>query len=356
LCSHAGKDNHHFQPNILALDFNMKLTWQPFELELKHPFTIAKFTRTATPIMLVNLHHEGFTGIGEASMVPYMGESHETAHRFLSEIDINQFKYPFDFDEIISYLDEIAPGHPAIKAAVDIALHDLQGKMEEQPCWQLLASDPAKMPVTSYTVGIDTPEILVKKVNEARDCRVIKVKLGRGSDKELINIIRSVTSLPLYVDVNQGWTNREEALELTYWLHEKGVELIEQPMLKTDPDSNAWLTERSPIPVIGDEAVQRYADVEKAKGVYSGINIKLMKSAGMHEAKRMIDQARKSGMKILMGCMSETSCATLAGAALAPQCDWADLDGPFLTSNNPFANPEFKDGKWVLTDKAGLGI
>ncbi|HEX3384159.1 MAG TPA: enolase C-terminal domain-like protein, partial [Mucilaginibacter sp.] len=182
------------------------------------------------------------------------------------------------------------------------------------------------------------------------------VKLGRGSDQELINTIRSVTDLPLYVDANQGWTDREQSLDMTYWLKEQGVVLIEQPMAKTDPDGNAWLTERSPIPIIGDEAVQRFADVEKANGVYSGINVKLMKSAGMYEAHRMILNAKKRGLKVLIGCMSETSCATLAAAALAPQCDWADLDGPLLVSNNPYQMPEFKDGKWVLNSSPGLGL
>jgi len=334
----------------------MQLTYRSFELELKHPFTIAKFSRTSTPLMLLEINHEGYAGHGEASMVPYMGESHQTAVDFLSKVDISQFKYPFDFGSIIDYLDDIAPGNPATKAAIDIALHDLDGKIKQQPCWQLLGSDPAKMPVTSYTVGIDTPEVLVKKVKEGEGCKVIKVKLGRGSDKELINTIRSVTDLPLYVDANQGWTDLEQSLDITHWLQEQGVVLIEQPMAKTDPDSNAWLTERSPIPIIGDEAVQRFADVEKAKGVYSGINIKLMKSAGIYEAHRMISKAKELGLKVLIGCMSETSCATLAAAALAPQCDWADLDGPLLVSNNPYTAPRFKDGKWVLNGEPGLGL
>ncbi|MGZ3810141.1 MAG: dipeptide epimerase [Mucilaginibacter sp.] len=334
----------------------MQLTYQPFELELKHPFTIAKFSRTSTPLMLVQLKHEGYIGYGEASMVPYMGESYQSATEFINKVDIAQFKYPFDFAGIIDYLDSVAPGHPAIKAAIDIALHDLEGKLKRQPCWQLLGSDPAKMPVTSFTVGIDKPEILIEKLKDARDCKVIKVKLGRGSDKELIRTIRSVTDAPLFVDANQGWTDLQQSLDMTYWLQEQGVLLIEQPMLKTDPDSNAWLTERSPIPIIGDEAVQRLPDVQKAKGVYHGINIKLMKSAGMYEAHKMILKAKELGLKTLIGCMSETSCATLAAASIAPQCDWADLDGPLLTSNNPFKMPEFKDGRWVLGDKAGLGI
>lgn len=334
----------------------MRLTYQSYELELKHPFTIAKFSRTSTPLILLQVEHEGYTGYGEASMVPYMGESPQTAAEFLNKVDISQFRYPFDFDAIIAYLDSIASGNPAIKAAIDIALHDLEGKLEHRPCWKLLGSDPAKMPVTSYTVGIDTPEVLVEKVKQGDGCKVIKVKLGRGSDQELINTIRSVTDLPLYVDANQGWTDREQSLEMCHWLHEQGVQLIEQPFAKTDPNDNAWLTERSPIPIIGDEAVQRFEDVEKANGVYSGINVKLMKSAGMYEAHRMIRQAKELGLKVLIGCMSETSCATLAAAALAPQCDWADLDGPLLISNNPYQMPEFKDGKWVLGNEPGLGI
>jgi len=334
----------------------MRLTYQPFELLLKHSFTIAKFSRTSTPIILIQVEHEGLTGYGEASMVPYMGESFQTATDFLSKVDAAQFKYPFNFEEIINYLDSLSPGNPAIKAGIDIALHDLDGKLQQQPCWRILGSDPALMPVTSFTIGIDTPEMIIQKVKEAPDCRIIKVKLGRDSDKELIKTIRSVTDLPLFVDANQGWTDLQQSLDLTYWLHERGVLLIEQPMLKTDIDGNAWLTERSPIPIIGDEAVQRLPDVEKAKGVYHGINIKLMKSVGMYEAHQMIVKARELGLKLMIGCMSETSCATLAGIALAPQCDWADLDGPFLTSNNPYKMPDFRDGKWVLGDEPGLGI
>jgi len=345
-----------FKAIILALIFNMRLMYQPFDLQLRHPFTIAKFSRTSTPLMLVQIAYEGYTGYGEASMVPYMGESHQTATDFLSKVDVREFKYPFDFAAIIHYLDSLAPGNPAIKAAIDIALHDLDGKIKQQPCWQLMGSDPALTPVSSITIGIDTPEVIVQKLREAEGFKVIKVKLGRDNDKDLINIIRSITDLPLYVDANQGWTDRERSLDLCHWLHEQGVQLIEQPMLKTDAESNAWLTGRSPVPIIGDEAVQRLADVEKAKGVYHGINVKLMKSAGMYEAKQMIDKARGLGLKVLIGCMSETSCATLAAAALAPQCDWADIDGPFLTTNNRYQTPEFKDGKYVLNNDAGLGL
>jgi L-alanine-DL-glutamate epimerase-like enolase superfamily enzyme len=356
LCRHARKDKQEFNCKSLALIFDMQLTYQPFELQLKHTFTIAKFSRTSTPVILLQVEHEGHTGYGEASMVPYMGESHQTAVDFLNRVDAAQFKYPFDFQSIIHYLDSIAPGQPAIKAAIDIALHDLEGKLNNQSCWKTFGSNPAQMPITSFTIGIDTKEVIIQKVKEAAGLKVIKVKLGRDTDKELIQTIRSVTNVPLYVDANQGWTDRKQSLDMVYWLKEQGVKLIEQPMLKTDIDGNAWLTEHSPIPIIGDEAVQRLPDVAKAQGVYHGINIKLMKSGGMHEAQQMINKAKELGLKILIGCMSETSCATLAAAALAPQCDWADLDGPFLISNNPYKMPDFEDGKWVLNNQPGLGL
>lgn len=334
----------------------MKLTYQPFELELRHPFTIANFSRTSTPVMLLQMEHEGHIGYGEASMVPYMGESFESAIAFLSKVDVNQFKFPFDFTAIIDYLDSLAPANPAIKAAIDIALHDLEGKLLGKPCWEVLGSDPHLMPPTSYTIGIDTPEVVLQKVKQAAGFKVIKVKLGRDNDKELIQIIRTVTDVPIYVDANQGWTDRKKSLDLIYWLQEQGVLLIEQPMLKTDIEGNAWLTANSPLPIIGDEAVQRFADVERAAGVYHGINVKLMKSAGIYEAKRMIDKAQDLDMKVLIGCMSETSCASLAAAALAPQCNWMDIDGPFLTTNNPYQPPILIDGKYQLSASPGLGL
>lgn len=334
----------------------MKITCTPFELSLRHPFTIAKFSRTSTPIMLLEIFHEGYTGYGEASMVPYMGENMSSASDFMARVDLSWFKAPFDFDELVAYLDSVAPGNPNIKAAIDIALHDLQGKINGQACYEYFGADPALMPATSYTLGIDTPEVILEKIKEGEACHIIKVKLGRDNDKELINTIRSVTDKPLFVDANQGWKDKEMGLEMVHWLYEQGVVLIEQPMAKEDPDSNAWITERSPIAIIGDESVQRLSDVEKAQGVYHGINMKLMKSAGMHEGHQMILKAKELGMKVLIGCMSETSCGTLAGAALAPLCDWADLDGPFLTSNNPFHDPDFYDGKWILKNTPGLGL
>jgi len=334
----------------------MKISCKQFELELKHPFSISKFTRTSTPLMLLKVEHQGVIGYGEASMVPYMGESYESATAFLNLVDWDKIQFPFNFEEIIAYLDSLSAGQPAIKAAIDIALNDIQGKLLNKPCYEIYGADPAKMPVTSYTIGIDTPEVIREKLKDAAAFKVIKVKLGRDNDQEIINTIRSMTSVPLYVDANQGWTDKIKAIDLIYWLHNQGVVLIEQPMDKNNLDGNAWLTERSPIPLLADEAVQRLADMDKLKGAYHGINVKLMKSCGMYEGHQMILKARSFGMRVLIGCMSETSCATLAAAALAPLCNWADLDGPWLTKNNPFKDPAFENGKYSLKDLPGLGL
>ncbi len=334
----------------------MQLAYKPYQLELKHPFSIAKFTRTSTPIMLIRLTYEHTEGYGEASMVPYMGESIESAIAFLNKVDWNRFIFPFNFEEIIDYLDSIDQGQPAIKAAIDIALNDIKGKLLKQSCHEIYAANPAKMPLTSYTIGIDSPEVIREKVLDATGFKVLKIKLGRDNDRELIRTIRGVSDLPLYIDANQGWTDRAQAIDMIYWLHEQGALLIEQPMDKADLEGNAWLTGRSPIPILADEALQRLADLETIKGAYHGINIKLMKSGGMYEAHQMILRARLYGMKILIGCMSETSCATQAGISLAALCDWADLDGPWLTKNNPFEAPKMEDGRYLLNNLPGLGL
>lgn len=334
----------------------MEVSIKEFSLELKHAFSIAKFTRNSTPLLLLRIKYQEKIGYGEASMVPYMGENYETAKQFLAKVDWSRFSFPFDFKQIIQYLDSLAPGNPAIKAAIDIALNDLNGQLLNKPCYEIYGSEISKMPVTSFTLGIDTPEVLLKKLDDAQGFKAIKVKLGRDNDREIIQTIRSKTDVPLFVDANQGWSNKKQAIDLIYWLHEQGVVLIEQPMDKNDLDGNAWLTERSPIPLLADEAIQRLCDIDRIKGAYHGINVKLMKSAGMYEGHQMIIKAKQLGMKVLIGCMSETSIATLAGAHLAPLCDWADLDGPWLTVNNPFDNPKMENGRYQLSNAAGLGL
>lgn len=330
----------------------------PYELQLRHAFNLAKYSRTTTPDVQVEITIDGITGYGEASMPPYLGESVESVTGFLSRLDLGQFNDPFRIEEIHEYMDSVAPGNNAAKAAVDIALHDLTGKIMGQPWYKIWGLDAAKAPATSFTIGIDTPEVVRVKVAEAAPYKVLKVKMGLDNDKELVEIIRDCRpEVPICVDANQGWTDREKALDMCHWLAERGCLFVEQPMAKENIDDAAWLTERSPLPIIADEAVKRLGDVASLKGAYDGINIKLMKSCGMHEAYQMATLARALGMKVMLGCMTETSCAVSAAAQLAPLAEYADLDGNLLISNDRFDGMKIVDGKITLPkDVSGIGV
>jgi L-Ala-D/L-Glu epimerase len=335
---------------------SMKLSFKPYDLQLKHVFTIASNSRTTTPVVLTMIEYEGIKGFGEASMPPYLGESHETVLKFLSGVNLSQFSDPFMYEDILSYIDKLALGNHAAKASVDIALHDLLGKLLGKPWFRLWGLDPSKTPNTSFTIGIDTPEVIKQKVAEADVYKVLKVKLGAGSDKEIINAIRSATDKPICVDVNQGWKDPKFAIDMIHWLKEKNVIFVEQPMPKTQADDIAKLTQQSPLPIIADEAVQTADDLLAVKGVYSGVNIKLMKCGGMNAAFKMAQIAKLMGMKVMIGCMTETSCAVSAAAQISPLADWADLDGNLLISNDFYEGMKIVDGKVTLNEKPGIGI
>jgi L-alanine-DL-glutamate epimerase-like enolase superfamily enzyme len=306
--------------------------------------------------MLTEIDFEGVTGYGEASMPPYLGESHETAAAFLSKVDLSRFSNPFLLEDIFSYIDQLAPGNYAAKASVDIALHDLVGRIMGQPWYKIWGLDPAKTPNTSFTIGIDSPDVIKEKVQEAAPYKILKVKLGRENDREIVSTIRKTTDKPLCVDVNQGWKDKNQALDMVNWLKEQGVVFVEQPMPKNAIDDIAWLTSKSPLPIIADEALQTARDLKSIHGVYSGINIKLMKCGGMRSAFTMAKMAREMGMKVMIGCMTETSCGVTAAAQLSPLVDWADLDGNLLISNDVFDGLKIKDGKVELPHRPGVGV
>jgi L-Ala-D/L-Glu epimerase len=340
----------------------LKLRFQPYTLELKHAFGIANSTRTTTPAMLVEIEADGVVGFGEAAMPPYLGESQATAAAFLTRaaalLDSAAAADPFQLETILPEIDRLTPGNTAAKAAVDIALHDWVGKKLGAPWYRIWGLDAARAPVTSFTIGIDTPEVVRQKTREAAIYKIIKVKLGRGmeGDRLMIDTIREVTATPITVDANQGWKDREEALRMIEWLVTRGVVFIEQPMPKEQISDTAWLRERSPLPLIADENVQRLADVTACAGAFHGINIKLMKCTGLREAHRMIILARALGLKVMLGCMTETSCAISAAAQLSPLVDWADLDGAVLIKNDCFDGATIVDGKITLPDRPGIGV
>ena len=342
---------------VVAGPKRMKLRFYPYELQLQHTFTVSSYSRNTTPGVQVEIDYQGFTGYGEASMPPYLGQSVESVTAFLQQVDLEQFADPFCLEDILEYVDSLSPGDTAAKAAVDIALHDLVGKMLGAPWYRIWGYDAAKAPSTTFTIGIDTPEVMKEKTLEcAGRFNILKVKLGTDRDKEIIETIRSVTDLPLAVDVNQGWGERFQALDMIYWLKERGVVMVEQPLAIGRYDDQAWLNERSPLPIFADESVQRLSDVPRMHGLFSGINIKLMKCTGLREAHRMVELARALGMKVMLGCMTETSCAVSAAAQLSPAVDFADLDGNLLISNDLFSGVTVVDGKLTLPSAPGIGV
>ena len=335
----------------------MKLRFYPYEVQLAHIFTVASYSRTTTPDVQVEIEYDGFTGYGEASMPPYLGHTVESVTSFLSKVDLSRFADPFCIEDILAYVDSLSEGDAPAKAAIDIALHDLVGKLLGQPLYRLWGYNPAKAPATSFTIGIDTAEVVRQKTLEcAGKYRVLKIKVGLDNDEEMVRTVRSVTDLPLVVDANQGWTDREKALDEILFLHSMGVRMVEQPMAYSRKDDIAWITERSPIPIFADEGIQRLKDLPAIRGVYSGINIKLMKCTGLCEARKMMAFARAVGMKVMVGCMTETSCATSAAAQLSPEVDFADLDGNLLISNDLFSGMTVEDGMVRLPDRPGIGL
>ena len=342
--------------SICANASEVEFHYYPYELKLNHSFNLATMSRTTTPDVQVEIRLDSLTGYGEASMPPYLGESVESVMAFLDKVEPSRLSNPFAFEAVQAYLDSIAPGNRAAKAAVDIALHDLAGKLAGRPWYELYGIDPTEIPYTSYTISNDTPEVLALKMEEAEPYKVWKVKMGVPGDRELIETIRRHTDRPLCVDANQGWKTKEEALENILWLADRNVLFIEQPMDKADHESHKWLKEHSPLPIIADEAVQTSADIPAIAEAYDGINIKLMKSGGMHEVYKMAVTAKAMGLKVMIGCMTETSCAVSAATQLAGLADWLDLDGNLLISNDIFSGVKIIDGRPMPTSDPGIGI
>jgi L-Ala-D/L-Glu epimerase len=247
------------------------------------------------------------------------------------------------------------PGQSSAEAAVDMALFDLAGQRLGVPVYELLGLDPSHTPQTSFTIGLDTPEVVVRKVREAAAYPILKVKMGSDDDREVLQAVRDNTSATLRVDANEGWTPAG-ALERLEWLHGLGVEFVEQPLPAGMLEETRELRRRSPLPFFADESVHRAADIPALAGAFDGINIKLMKCGGLAEALRMIATARAHGLRVMLGCMIESSLAITAAAHLSPLVDTADLDGNLLLDRDPFVGATVREGRLVLPDAPGLGV
>ena len=333
-----------------------KIRYHSYKLNMQHVFRIARGARNSTPLILTAIQFEDVVGYGEGSMPPLYGETHESAMQFLSKVDLSHFKDPFDIDGIMAYVDGIAPGNTAVKASIDIALHDIAGKLRKLPCYELLGLPGVASVITAKTISIDTPEIIKTRTLEAKEFQFLKLKLGSDIDHEIVKAVREVSSQSLFVDANQGWKDKFKALDNIYWLKERGVIFVEQPMPVEMEEEMAWLKERSPLPIVGDEGIQRLKDVENADNFYHGINIKLVKSTGLNEGLKMARLAKKKGLKVMLGCMSETSCAISATFHLAALADWVDLDGNLGVTNDPYRGIETIKGKLINNDIPGIGL
>lgn len=349
-------------PKKISGSKKLQLDWEDFGGVMKFTFTIAGSSRKTTPIVITRLSWNGYAGYGEAAMPPYLGETQASVNEFLKKVVENvlpKFDNPFAIQDILLAVDKLTTNNTAAKAAVDIALHDLVGNIMGQPWWKIWGFDPAKAPYTSYTIGYDASDDMInKKLDEANWNKIIKVKLGmtEAEDKRMINLIRARDQRPIIIDANQGWKDKYYALDMIHWLAERGVTMIEQPMSKYYLDDVAWITERSPLPIIADESCQRLTDIRSLHGAYHGINIKLMKCTGMREAREMVSLAKALHMKLMIGCMTETSVAISAAAQLSPEMEWADLDGNYLLGNDCFDGMKLVDGRITLEDKPGLGL
>lgn len=246
-------------------------------------------------------------------------------------------------------------GQASAEAAVDMALFDLAGQRLGVPLYDLLGHRPAPTPETSFTIGMDRPEVVVQKVREAGAFAVLKVKMGSDDDREVLQAVRDTTRQRLRVDANEGWTFAG-ATERLEWLHRLGVEFVEQPLPADRLEETRELRKRSPLPFIADESVHRASDIPRLLGAFDGINIKLMKCGGLGEALRMIAVARAHGMTVMLGCMIESSVAITAAAHLSPLVDFADLDGNLLVDDDPYEGVVLRDGRWMLPSRPGLGV
>jgi L-alanine-DL-glutamate epimerase-like enolase superfamily enzyme len=330
----------------------IKLRHRDFVLELRHTFRLARGDSDIRRVLLLEIEHDGLVGRGEAAPIARYGQDADSAAR-AAEAMVERLEDPRLFESAAARV--ASPDQPAAQAAVDMALRDLAGKRLGVPLYELMGIDPASMPVTSFTIGMDTPEIVEQKVHEAKDYAVLKVKLGSENDRHVLETVRRLTDRPIRVDANEGWT-LADALGRLEWLQEMGVEFVEQPLPADQLDEMRELKRQSPLPLMADESVGRAEDIPRLADAFDGINIKLMKCGGLGEALRMIHVARAHGMKVMLGCMVESSMAITAAAHIAPLVDYADLDGNLLIINDPYIGAAVEDGRLVLPSEPGLGV
>ena len=333
------------------------LTAKVQRLNLRHTWTTTMSSSDYRDTLYVIYQRDGITAHGEGAPIVRYHEDAESGRKIVDSLrDMLLAADPFHFTKIMLDVFGRVSGGWAAKSAIDIALMDWVGQKLGIPLYKRFGLDPKDAPLTTFSIGIDTPEITRQKTREADPYPVLKIKVGLATDEPTIEAVRSVTSKPLRVDANEGWKDKEEAVRKINWLEKQGVEFIEQPMPADMFEEQKWVRSRVHIPILADEACQHITDIPRLKEAYDGVNVKLDKSGGMLEAYRMIMLAKSLGMKTMLGCMISSSVAVTAAAHLSPLVDYADLDGNLLISNDPFHGVRVEKGRLVLPSKPGLGL
>jgi L-alanine-DL-glutamate epimerase-like enolase superfamily enzyme len=333
----------------------MKVAYKTINLPFRYPFTISKGTKTHQPSLIVQLENRGVVGYGEAPAIAYYNIPVE---KMIADLEAKkQFVEKFAFtdpERYWHYLHHLYPQNNFLVCALDIAAWDLYGKIRQQPLYKLWNLDAQQAPLTDYTIGIDTIEKMVQKMQE-KPWPIYKIKLGTDQDIEIVTALRKHTDAILRVDANAAWTVNEALAKLPA-LKDLGVEFVEQPLTKDDWEGMKRLYNESPLPLIADESCVLESDVQKCHGHFHGINIKLTKCSGITPARRMIAQARTLNMKVMVGSMNESTVGSAAIAHLNPLLDYVDMDGPLLLAEDIATGLEFDYGKASYNDKPGLGV
>jgi len=326
-------------------------------LNLRHTWTTVMSSSEYRDTLVVRYERDGIAGLGEGAPIVRYQEDAKGAQAAVESVrDYLAGADPRRFRKVLAEVFRRIGGNWAAKAAIDIALMDWMGQKLGVPLYQYFGLDPKDAPVTTFSIGIDTPEVTRRKVREAAPFPVLKIKVGLDRDEQTIEAVRSVTNKPLRCDANEGWTGKEEAVRKINWLEKQGVEFVEQPMPAAMHDDIRWVRSRVHIPIIADEAVHHPEDVPRLADAYDGVNVKLDKCGGILEALRTIEMAKSLGMKTMLGCMISSSISVTAAAHLSPLVDYADLDGFLLISNDAFEGVAVENGRLILPARPGLGL